>query len=473
MDERATNGRDRNNVAIQLDVDGHPKRTGTLVTATAHIITTVIGSGILSLPWAIAQLGWVAGPVALVSFSAITLFASVLLADFYRSPDPVSGRRNYTYIHVVNANLGGRHSTLSGIAQYVNLIGFTVGYIITSANSMVAIKRSNCFHKYGHSAGCHTKNNPFIITFGIIQIVLSQVRDIHQLSFLSVVTTTMCFCHASIAIGLSIAQVARRPHVKTSLIGVFDSGDKSAMDNLWSAFTALGNLAFAYGFSDVLIEIQDTLRSSKPENKVMKQASFVGICTSTLFYMSCGLMGYAAFGINTPGNILAGFGFFEPFWLVDLANLFVVIHLTGAYQICGQPVFAFVENWMRVKWPNAKLVNEEYAFYIPRYGVFSLTLFRMIWRTIYVILTTLIAMMFPFFNDFVGLIGAIAFWPLTVYFPIKMHIEREKIPKFSFRWLWMQALSILCLITSIAAAVGSIGGIIRSLQAFKLFQSVS
>ena len=82
-----------------------------------------------------------------------------------------------------------------------------------------------------------------------------------------------------------------------------------------------------------LINLQDTLGSSKPENRVMKQASLAGISISTLFYMSCGLLGYAAFGDTAPGNILAGFGFFEPFWLIDLANIFVVIHLTGAYQV--------------------------------------------------------------------------------------------------------------------------------------------
>ncbi|CDP02898.1 unnamed protein product [Coffea canephora] len=88
------------------DDDGLPKRTGTFYTASAHIITTVIGSGVLSLPWAISQLGWIAGPMALISFSLITLFASTILADFYRFPDPVSGRRNYTYMDVVKVNLG-------------------------------------------------------------------------------------------------------------------------------------------------------------------------------------------------------------------------------------------------------------------------------------------------------------------------------------------------------------------------------
>ncbi|MCL7046262.1 hypothetical protein MKW94_005586, partial [Papaver nudicaule] len=43
-----------------FDDDGRVKRTGTLLTASAHIITAVIGSGVLSLAWAIAQLGWIA-----------------------------------------------------------------------------------------------------------------------------------------------------------------------------------------------------------------------------------------------------------------------------------------------------------------------------------------------------------------------------------------------------------------------------
>ena len=79
---------------------------GTVVTASAHIITAVIGSGVLSLAWAIAQLGWAVGPAVLLAFSFITYMTSTMLADCYRSPDPVHGKRNYTYMEVVRANLG-------------------------------------------------------------------------------------------------------------------------------------------------------------------------------------------------------------------------------------------------------------------------------------------------------------------------------------------------------------------------------
>lgn len=80
-------------------------------------------------------------------------------------------------------------------------------------------------------------------------------------------------------------------------------------------------------------ELQDTIKSSPPENKAMKRASFVGILITTLFYVLCGSVGYAAFGDDAPGNFLTGFGFYEPFWLIDFANVCIAVHLIGAYQV--------------------------------------------------------------------------------------------------------------------------------------------
>jgi hypothetical protein len=79
---------------------------GTVWTASAHIITAVIGSGVLSLAWAMAQLGWVAGPVILLLFAAITYYTSCLLTDCYRFGDPATGKRNYTYTEAVESYLG-------------------------------------------------------------------------------------------------------------------------------------------------------------------------------------------------------------------------------------------------------------------------------------------------------------------------------------------------------------------------------
>lgn len=456
-----------------LDDDGRPKRTGSTMTASAHIITAVIGSGVLSLAWAIAQMGWVAGPSVLIVFSFVTYFTSTMLADCYRAPDPVTGKRNYTYMDVVRAYLGGRSVQLCGLAQYGNLIGVTIGYTITASISMVAVKRSNCFHKHGHQVQCHTSNNPFMIIFACIQIILSQIPNFANLSWLSIVAAVMSFAYSSIGLGLSMAKVAGGSHARTSLTGVTVGIDVTSTEKVWRTFQAIGDMAFAYAYATVLIEIQDTLKSSPPENKSMKRASLAGVSTTTIFYLLCGCLGYAAFGNDAPGNFLTGFGFYEPFWLVDFANVCIAIHLIGAYQVFCQPIYGFVEKTCGEKWPENHFINRENPIEIPCYGIYYLNWFRLTWRTMYVIVTAVLAMLFPFFNDFLGLIGAASFWPLTVYFPIEMHIAQHKIPKYSSKWICLKLLNYSCLVASLVAAAGSVQGLIHSLKTYKPFSTTN
>jgi len=73
----------------------------------------------------------------------------------------------------------------------------------------------------------------------------------------------------------------------------------------------------------------------------MKRANVLGIATMTILFLLCGGLGYAAFGDHTPGNILTGFGFYEPFWLVALGNVFIVVHMVGAYQV--RPFYLFIK----------------------------------------------------------------------------------------------------------------------------------
>ncbi|KAK5842744.1 hypothetical protein PVK06_005132 [Gossypium arboreum] len=139
-----------------LDDDGRPKRTA------------VIAAGVLSLAWATAQLGWIAGPVVMFMFSFITYYTSTLLAACYRSGDPLNGKRNYTYMDAVRSNLskfqnpeifefalpkmglfqfqylyllcylsGGFEVKICGWVQYLNLFGVAIGYTIASSISMI------------------------------------------------------------------------------------------------------------------------------------------------------------------------------------------------------------------------------------------------------------------------------------------------------------------------------------------------
>ncbi|RVW55083.1 Amino acid permease 2 [Vitis vinifera] len=281
-----------------LDDDGRPKRTGTVWTASAHIITSIIGSGVLSLAWAVAQLGWIGGT----------------------NCDPISGKRNYTYMEVVQSNLGGAKVKICGLIQYCNLFGITVGYTIATSVSMMAVMRSNCFHRSGNKNPCHESSNPYMIMFGIIEIVLSQIPDFDQIWWLSILASIMSFTYSSIGLGLGVSTVAANGIFKGTLTGI-SIGTITRTQKLWKCFQALANIAFSYCYSFVLVEIQDTIKSPPSEATTMKKANLISVAITTSFYMLCGCMGYAALGDQAPGNLLTEFGFRDPFWLIDIANI--------------------------------------------------------------------------------------------------------------------------------------------------------
>ncbi|KAF8411991.1 hypothetical protein HHK36_004550 [Tetracentron sinense] len=446
------------------DGDGHT-RTGTVWTATAHAVAAVIGSGVLALPWSVAQMGWIFGPLALVSFALVTYYTGILLSDCYRSPDPITGRRNYTYMGVVRACLGKKNVLVCGISQYTMLWGTIIGYTITAATSMMSVKRSNCFHEKGHDAKCGTSGNLFMLIFGGIEIVLSQFPSLEKVTLLSVMASAMSMTYSFIALYLCIVKFASHNDVRGSLTGVkMGTQGISPSTKVWHSFQALGNIAFAYTYAVLLVEIQDTLKSPPPENKVMKKVTLYGLGITTMFYVSLGCVGYAAFGNDAPGNILTGFN--EPFWLVDIANLAVLVHLIGAYQVYSQPIFTAYEKWLASKWPSTGFLHNVYTL---RAIHFQFTLSKLLLRTLFVIVTTVVAMMLPFFNAVLGFLGSIAFWPLTVYLPISMYMSQAKIKRGSRKWVLLQSLSMISLLVSIISAVGSVADIIERLKHARLF----
>ncbi|KAI7731190.1 hypothetical protein M8C21_030261 [Ambrosia artemisiifolia] len=440
-----------------IDDDKTTLRTGTLWSSIAHIITAVIGSGVLSLAWSVSRLGWIGGPVALLFFAIVTYVSSSLLSDCYRSPDPVTGARNRSFADAVRVILGEKQALLCGILQFVNFYGTGVAYVVTTATCMSAIQRSNCYHNHGHEAPCEYEGNLYMFLFGVIQIVMSQIPDFHSMMWVSFIAAIMSFCYASIGFGLGIAKVIDNGKIDGDIYG---AAAVSAPMKLLVTFQALGDVAFAYPYSLVFLEIQDTLKSTPPENKVMKKASVIAILITTFFYLGCACFGYAAFGDNTPGNLLTGFGFYEPYWLIDLANACIILHLIGGYQLFSQPVYAYAERMLTEKYPDSIFLKNTDRLKLPLLPEFNL--FRLCFRTSYVVSTTGIALFLPYFNEILGLLGALNLWPLAIYLPVEMYIVQTKVETWSRKWVVLQIFSGFLMVVSVVALIGSVAGLIEA-----------
>lgn len=124
-------------------------------------------------------------------------------------------------------------------------------------------------------------------------------------------------------------------------------------------------------------------------------------------------------------------------------------------QIFSQPIFATFERWFMKKFPNSIFVSKFYTLKPPFLPQFSVNLFRLSFRTLYVTSTTVLAMAFPYFNSVLGVLGAINFWPLAIYFPFEMYFLQRKIEAWTRKWLVFRTLSFFCFLVSVVGFVGS------------------
>ncbi|KAL2476574.1 putative amino acid permease 7 [Abeliophyllum distichum] len=431
---------------------------GTVWTAIAHIITGVIGSGVLSLAWSLAQLGWIGGPISMVAFGLMTIVSSNLLCDCYRYPDPEVGHiRNRSFAEAVRCFLGKKSSHVAEILVQESYYGCGIAYTITSAISMREILKSNCYHKEGHNAPCESGDSSFMLLFGVVQVLFSQIPDFHNMKWLSIISAIMSFTYTFIGLALGFAKAVGDGEIKGDATG---ASTGTMAQKVWLSSQALGDIAFALTYNAILLDIQDTLKTPPPENKTMKKASTTALIISTFFSLCIGCFGYAAFGNQAPGNLLTGFG--EPYWLIDFANVCIVLHLVGGYQIYSQPLFAVAERWMSNKHPNSGFVNKEHKIKLPLMPDFKLNLLRLCFRTAYVASTTGLAILFPYFNQVLGVLGALNFWPLGIYFPVQMYLARYNIRAWTGTWTVLQAFKILGLLCNIIALVGSVEGLISN-----------
>lgn len=107
----------------------------------------------------------------------------------------------------------------------------------------------------------------------------------------------------------------------------------NAQDNVFNFFNALGDMAFAFAGHNVVLEIQATIPSTpeKPSKKPMWKGVMFAYLVVALCYFPVAFVGYYVFGNKVEDNILLTLQ--KPRWLIASANMFVLVHVVGSYQV--------------------------------------------------------------------------------------------------------------------------------------------
>ncbi|CAH8354350.1 unnamed protein product [Eruca vesicaria subsp. sativa] len=390
-----------------------------------HNVTAMVGAGVLGLPYAMSELGWGPGAVVLILSWVITLYTLWQMIEMH---EMFEGQRFDRY-HELGQAAFGRKLGLYIIVPLQLLVETSacIIYMVTGGESLKKVHQLSV----GDDKCTKLRIRHFILIFASSQFVLSLLKNFNSISGVSLVAAVMSVSYSTIAWVASLAREAPES---------VEYGYKTKTNSVPLDFIGgLGEMAFAYAGHNVVLEIQATIPSTpeNPSKRPMWKGAIVAYLIVAFCYFPVALIGFKTFGNNVEENILTSLH--DPKALIILANMFVVVHLLGSYQVYAMPVFDMIESVMIRKW----------HFRPTRVLRFSI-------RWTFVAATMGIAVGLPYFSALLSFFGGFVFAPTTYFIPCIIWLILKKPDRFSLSWCINWSCIILGVVLMIIAPIGGL-----------------
>ncbi|KOM38186.1 hypothetical protein LR48_Vigan03g156800 [Vigna angularis] len=170
-----------------------------------HNVTAMVGAGVLSLPSAMANLGWGPGVVILVLSWIITLYTLWQMVEMH---EMVPGKRFDRY-HELGQHAFGEKLGLWIVVpqQLICEISVDIVYMVTGGKSLQKIHDLVCKNNCNNM-----KTTYFIIIFGSVHFVLSHLPNFNAISGISLAAAIMSLSYSTIAWVASVEKHVGNPH---------------------------------------------------------------------------------------------------------------------------------------------------------------------------------------------------------------------------------------------------------------------
>ncbi|KAK9692317.1 hypothetical protein RND81_09G255800 [Saponaria officinalis] len=406
-----------------------------------HNVTAMVGAGVLGLPFAMSQLGWGPGVAILVLSWVITLYTLWQMVEMH---EMVPGKRFDRYHELGQYAFGEKLGLWIVVPQQLIVeVGVDIVYMVTGGKSIKKFHDLVCAQR--ECKNDNIKTTYFIMIFASVHFVLSHLPNFNSIAGVSLAAAVMSLSYSTVAWTASLHKGVQ-PDISYELVGTSEGG------KVLDFFNALGTVAFAYAGHNVVLEIQATIPSTpeKPSKGPMWKGVVVAYMVVAICYFPVSLIGYWIFGNKVSDDVLISLE--KPTWLIAMANLFVVIHVIGSYQIYAMPVFDMLETVLVKKW-NFKPTRT----------------LRFVTRNLYVAFTMFIAITFPFFGGLLGFFGGFAFAPTTYFLPCIMWLAIYKPKKFGLSWTINWICIVLGVLIMVLSPIGALRQIILSAKSYTFY----
>ncbi|KAI4324242.1 hypothetical protein L6164_023796 [Bauhinia variegata] len=408
--------------------------------STFHNVTAMVGAGVLGLPYAISQLGWIPGIVAIIASWVITFYTLWQLVEMH---EVVPGKRFDRYFELGEHAFGPKLGYWIVMPQQLTVqVASCIVYCVTGG---VSLKKF--FDLILHNTTVHEIRQTYYILFFIaMQAVLSQTPNFNSLKGVSLLAAVMSFSYSMVAFATSMIHGwHHHPHV-------YGVRSHSTAGIVFDALNGLGTIAFAFAGHSVVLEIQATIPSTEetPSKKPMWRGVIAAYLIVIACYITVAISGYWAFGATVEDDVLISLE--HPNWLIATANLMVFLHVVGSYQVFAMPVFDMIESSLVQKWK-----------FRPS------TTLRIIARSLFVAAAGFVSICVPFFGGLLGFFGGLAYASTSFFIPCIIWLRIKQPKWWSLHW----TASVICIILggliALLAPIGGIRTIVISAKNYKIF----
>lgn len=330
-----------------------------------NIIISFVGAGLLAVPNAFSQSGWLLGTVTLLTVSALNVYAMLCLPQVQKLLQKRHPSETIqSYGDVGRVILGRKGEQIIFVCLGISQAGFATAYIIFIAANLKSI--------YGWSrlaicAGCVP---------GLVGLV--QFRDLSSLSPFSLLANTANFCALTAVLVQDYKHYT--PHNET--IHKVD----------------FGGMLHVIAITIYSMEGVGLILSLKSSCKRPQDFSFLLIATLTvisLFMVVFGSAGYWAFGPATLAPITLNMA---NTWSATFVKCALCLGLYLTFPVMMFPIWNIVES------PTIRTRN------------------RVLLRSSIVVTSALVAYMVPNFGKFLALVGSSICTLLGFVFPSYFHM---------------------------------------------------
>ncbi|XP_050228899.1 amino acid transporter ANT1 [Mercurialis annua] len=369
--------------------------TASSIQTLGNIVVSIVGTGLLGLPFAFKIAGWFAGSIGVLVTGISTYYCMLLLIQCRdkQATEELTAETK-TYGDLGYRCLGNPGRYLTEFLIFISQCGGSVAYLVFIGQNLSSICKSQGYDDISVSL--------FIFMLVPVEIALSWI---HSLSALAPFSIFADVCNV-----LAMAIVVKED-VEKVISGEFKFSDRIAVTS------SIGGLPFAAGMAVFCFEgfgMTLALESSMTERgrfPCLLAKAFTGI---TLVYVVFGFSGYMAYGDQTRDIITLNL---PHNWSSLAVQIGLCLGLMFTFPIMVHPIHEIVEGKLETSGLCRKVYDNDdgIAAKVGKFGIY-------VNRAILIIVLALVASFVPGFGVFASFVGSTVCALISFVLPAMFHL---------------------------------------------------